>query len=55
MGLSDARLADLVEAQLCHAVAARQAEEAGRLLGILNAIARKRGFPRLCWQSEGPP
>ncbi|TVS07095.1 MAG: hypothetical protein EA407_00290 [Rhodobacteraceae bacterium] len=53
MGMSDARLADELRARVCSVVAARREEEARRLLEILNGIARKRGFPKLRWRSEG--
>lgn len=52
MGLSDARLADVARNHLRAAMAAQRAEEARRLLDLLNRIARKRGFPALCWRSE---
>lgn len=51
MGLSDARLADLAEAQARADLAARRADEARRLLRILNRIAQSRGFPPLRWKS----
>lgn len=55
MGLSDARRADLAEAQLRAALAARQVDEASRLLRVLNRMARSRGFPPLRWRSGGAP
>ena len=53
IGMTDARLADEMHARVCSAVAARREEEARSLLEILNRIARKRGFPKLRWRSEG--
>ena len=53
IGMTEARLADEMHARVCSAVAARREEEARRLLEILNRIARKRGFPKLRWRSEG--
>lgn len=55
MGLSDARLADEVQAQVCSALAARHADEARRLRDVLDRIARKRGFSGVRWRSEGMP
>lgn len=55
MGMTDARFADVVHAQVCAGVAARRADEARRLLDLLNRIARKRGFPRVRWRSEATP
>ena len=50
MGISDARLIDLAEAQAAQALADRRAAEARHLLAALNRIARRRGFPPLRWK-----
>lgn len=53
IGMTDARLADELHARVCAAVAAQRDDDARRLLEILNGMACRRGFPKLCWRSEG--
>lgn len=52
IGLSDARLADAAWAQAQRTIAARRADEGQRLLGVLDRIARRRGFPGLRWRTQ---
>lgn len=52
LGLSDARLADLIRAQAAECLARRREEEADRLLAALNCIARRRRFARLRWSAR---